>query len=59
MIEIIMNMVWFWKVLFNGKELLNGILFSFFYGVKIGVVGINGCGKIILFWIIVGEDMEF
>lgn len=44
-------------VLFN-RYILKNILFSFFLGVKIGVLGLNGVGKFILFCIMVGVDID-
>ncbi len=41
-----------------GKLILNDISLSFYYGAKIGVIGINGAGKSSLLKIIAGLDNE-
>jgi energy-dependent translational throttle protein EttA len=41
------------------KQVLKGIHLSFFYGAKIGVLGLNGAGKSTLLRIIAGEDKEY
>jgi len=41
------------------KEILRDISLSFFYGAKIGVLGLNGSGKSSLLRIIAGRDKEF
>jgi energy-dependent translational throttle protein EttA len=41
------------------KEVLKGIWLSFFYGAKIGVLGLNGAGKSSLLRIMAGVDTEF
>lgn len=41
------------------KEILKNIHLSFFYGAKIGVLGLNGSGKSSLLRIIAGEDKDF
>ena len=41
------------------KEVLKGIWLSFFYGAKIGVLGLNGAGKSTLLRIMAGVDQEF
>ena len=43
----------------NGKALLEDINLSYFYGAKIGVVGLNGAGKSTLLRILAGEDADF
>lgn len=47
------------KIVPPQKEILKNIHLSFFYGAKIGVLGINGSGKSSLLRIIAGEDKEF
>ena len=42
-----------------GKKVLNNIWLSFFYGAKIGVLGLNGAGKSTLLKIIAGEDQYY
>ena len=46
------------KKVSNGKIILNDISLSFYYGAKIGVIGINGAGKSSLLKIIAGLDLE-
>ncbi|MDR1360030.1 MAG: energy-dependent translational throttle protein EttA [Deltaproteobacteria bacterium] len=41
------------------KEVLKDISLSYFYGAKIGVLGLNGSGKSSLLKIIAGEDTSF
>ncbi len=41
------------------KPILKDISLSFFYGAKIGVIGLNGSGKSSLLRIIAGEDRDF
>ncbi len=41
------------------KQVLKNIYLSFFYGAKIGVLGLNGSGKSSLLKIIAGVDKEF
>src|SRR5881409_793472 len=41
------------------KQVLKDIYLSFFYGAKIGVLGLNGSGKSSLLRIIAGTDKEF
>ncbi len=43
----------------NGKTVLRDIYLSFFYGAKIGVLGLNGSGKSTLLRIIAGEDPDY
>ena len=43
--KIIFSMVGVSKVLNNNRKILNNIYLSFFYGAKIGIVGLNGSGK--------------
>jgi sulfate-transporting ATPase len=42
-----------------GKEVLKNISLSFYYGAKIGVLGLNGAGKSTLLRIIAGQDKEY
>ena len=44
---------------FNKRPVLKDIYLSFFYGAKIGVVGLNGAGKSSLLKILAGEDKDF
>src|ERR1043165_2320086 len=41
------------------KEVLKGIWLSFYYGAKIGVLGLNGAGKSSLLRIMAQEDHEY
>ena len=41
------------------KQVLKNIYLSFFYGAKIGVLGLNGSGKSTLLKLIAGKDTEF
>ena len=41
------------------KQVLKNIYLSFFYGAKIGVLGLNGSGKSTLLKLIAGKDKEF
>src|SRR5438067_2709761 len=41
------------------KEILKDISLSYFYGAKIGVLGLNGSGKSSLLRILAGRDQEF
>jgi ATP-binding cassette ChvD family protein len=43
----------------NGKPILKDIYLSYFYGAKIGVLGLNGSGKSTLLKILGGVDKEF
>lgn len=47
------------KTLPTGKQILKNIYLSFFYGAKIGVLGLNGAGKSTLLRIIAGIDKSF
>jgi len=47
------------KTFSSGKKVLNNIWLSFFYGAKIGVLGLNGSGKSTLLKIIAGRDKNF
>ena len=57
--KIIFSMVGVSKVLTNNRKILNNIYLSFFYGAKIGIVGLNGSGKSTLMKIIAGLDKSF
>ena len=47
------------KTFSPGKKVLNNIWLSFFYGAKIGVLGLNGSGKSTLLKIIAGLDSNY
>ena len=42
-----------------GKQVLKNISLSFFYGAKIGILGLNGAGKSTLLRIIAGVDSDY
>src|SRR5579864_2557185 len=42
-----------------GKQVLKDIYLSFYYGAKIGVIGLNGAGKSTLLKIMAGVEKEF
>ncbi len=56
--KIIFSMVKVSKF-YDKKPVLKDIYLSFFYGAKIGVLGLNGAGKSSLLRIIAGTDKEF
>lgn len=47
------------KIVPPKREILKDISLSFFYGAKIGVLGLNGAGKSTLLRIIAGEDKDY
>lgn len=57
--KIIFSMVNVSKSLPSGKQILKNIYLSFFYGAKIGIIGLNGSGKSTLMKIISGEEQSF
>lgn len=56
--KIIYSMVGVGKY-YDKKPVLKDIYLSYFYGAKIGVIGLNGSGKSTLLRIIAGVDKEF
>ena len=56
--KIIFSMVKVSKF-YDKKAVLKDIYLSFFYGAKIGVLGLNGAGKSSLLRIIAGTDKDF
>jgi ATP-binding cassette ChvD family protein len=44
---------------YNKKQVLKNISLSYFYGAKIGVIGLNGSGKSSLLRILAGTDKDF
>ena len=56
--KIIYSMVGVSKY-YDKKAVLKGIYLSYFYGAKIGVIGLNGSGKSSLLRILAGVDKEF
>ena len=57
--QIIYSMVRVRRIYPPSKEVIHDISLSFFYGAKIGVLGLNGSGKSSLLRIMAGEDTEF
>lgn len=57
--EIIYTMKGVSKVYPPNKYVLKNIYLSYFYGAKIGVLGLNGSGKSTLLKIMAGEDKDF
>ena len=56
---VIFSMVGVSKSLPSGKQILKNIYLSFFYGAKIGIIGLNGSGKSTLLKIIAGLDKSY
>jgi len=57
--KIIFSMVKVSKTLSTGKTILKDIYLSFFYGAKIGIIGLNGSGKSTLMRIIAGAEKSY
>ncbi len=57
--KIIFSMVGVSKNTPQGKQIIKNIHLSFFYGAKIGILGLNGAGKSTVMRIIAGEDKNF
>lgn len=57
--QIIFSMVNVSKTLNTGKTILKEIYLSFYYGAKIGILGLNGSGKSTLMRIIAGAEKNF
>ena len=57
--KVIFSMVGVSKVYPPQKKVLNNIYLSFFYGAKIGIIGLNGSGKSTLLKIIAGLEKSF
>ena len=57
--KIIFSMVGVSKFFTPQKKVLNDIYLSFFYGAKIGIIGLNGAGKSTLLKIIAGVDQSY
>ena len=57
--KIIFSMVGVGKSFSPQKRVLNNIYLSFFYGAKIGIIGLNGAGKSTLLKIIAGVEKEY
>ena len=57
--KIIFSMVGLTKTFPPQKQVLKNIYLSFFYGAKIGIIGLNGSGKSTLMKIIAGIEKEY
>lgn len=57
--KIIFSMVGVSKSFSPQKRVLNNIYLSFFYGAKIGIIGLNGAGKSTLMKIIAGVEKNY
>jgi len=57
--KIIFSMVGVSKIYPPTKQVLKDIYLSFFYGAKIGIIGLNGSGKSTLLKIIAGEETSY
>ena len=57
--KIIFSMVGVSKTFPPQKQVLKNIYLSFFYGAKIGIIGLNGSGKSTLLKIIAGLDKDY
>jgi sulfate-transporting ATPase len=57
--KVIYSMMGVGKVVPPNKQILRDISLSYFYGAKIGVLGLNGAGKSTLLRIMAGVDKDF
>ena len=67
--DITIQALWLWQACFsmvgvsksfqNNKQVLKDIYLSFFYGAKIGIIGLNGSGKSTLMKIIAGIEKSY
>ncbi|PIV58422.1 MAG: energy-dependent translational throttle protein EttA [Bacteroidetes bacterium CG02_land_8_20_14_3_00_31_25] len=57
--KIIFSMVGVNKIFPSQKQVLKDIYLSFYYGAKIGIIGLNGSGKSTLLKIIAGVEKSF
>ena len=57
--KVIFSMVGVSRAFTPQKKVLNNIYLSFFYGAKIGIIGLNGSGKSTLLKIIAGVEKTF
>ncbi len=57
--KIIFSMVGVGKLIPPTRQILKDIYLSFFYGAKIGIIGLNGSGKSSLLKIIAGVDKDY
>ena len=57
--KVIFSMVGVTKSTPQGKQIIKNIHLSFFYGAKIGIIGLNGSGKSTVMKIIAGLDQSY
>ncbi len=57
--QVIYSMVRVGRVFPPGRQVLRDISLGFYYGAKIGVLGLNGAGKSTLLRIIAGKDTDY
>jgi energy-dependent translational throttle protein EttA len=57
--KIIFSMVGVGKLIPPSRQIIKNIYLSFFYGAKIGIIGLNGSGKSTLLKIIAGKDKSY
>ncbi|MBO4498821.1 MAG: energy-dependent translational throttle protein EttA [Bacteroidaceae bacterium] len=57
--KVIFSMVGVSKSFQNNRQILKDIYLSFFYGAKIGIIGLNGSGKSTLLRIIAGIEKNY
>lgn len=57
--KIIFSMVGVSKIVPPNRQIIKDIYLSFFYGAKIGIIGLNGSGKSTLMRIIAGKEKSF
>jgi len=57
--KVIFSMVGVSKIIPPQRQILKNIYLSFFYGAKIGIIGLNGSGKSTLLKIIAGLDNSY
>ena len=57
--KVIFSMVGVSKQTPQGKQIIKNIYLSFYYGAKIGIIGLNGSGKSTVMKIIAGLDQSF
>lgn len=57
--KIIFSMVGVGKLIPPSRQILKDIYLSFYYGAKIGIIGLNGSGKSSLLKIIAGRDTDY
>ena len=57
--KIIFSMVGVSKIIPPSRQILKDIYLSFYYGAKIGIIGLNGSGKSTLLRIIAGKEKSY